>query len=347
MKQNSRRMDYLLRGALCALLLWTGAAHAAKKICDVAIEPVWAEADTLAERLRNDAFAEAFGVYVEDLKKNRADFEEWRRRGEQWAAANCRPLELRLDRHQAEVQAHAASCPSVVPDQATADRCNENARRLNGQARALDAAIDRVSAAWEKRNDDFYPILRAQERAVGRARDMLDSANIQNAFRLYAFSVAKRVNAGQLTSCDALAQMSNTLAGKTGSQYGRHLAVMGSVLASEDNPIVIDSSARSVRFTASGFQRRFVGPPGRGLERANQVRHATAYLMAGAEFGASGAMFASYMQDKVRHLLAGRVPEEHDYLLGIAAGEIGRDLRAHALSVEALGSRLRARLCGT
>ena len=183
--------------------------------------------------------------------------------------------------------------------------------------------------------------------AVERAKEMLDPGKLENSFRLYAFAVLKDVQARSLTSCEALARMSDALGPKTAGQYGRHLAVMGSVLASENNPIVIAPHADSVRFTASGFRRRFVGPPGRGLENANQVRHATAYLMAGAEFGAAGAKFVSYMQDRVQHLVRGRVPEEHDYLLGIAAGEIGRDLKFHTLSVNTLGNTLRAKLCGT
>ncbi|MDP1772552.1 MAG: hypothetical protein Q8L15_09740 [Methylobacter sp.] len=44
-------------------------------------------------------------------------------------------------------------------------------------------------------------------------------------------------------------------------------------------------------------------------------------------------------------MVGGRVPEEYDYLLGIAAGEIGRDLKSGG-SVDGLGNTIRAKLCG-
>jgi hypothetical protein len=76
------------------------------------------------------------------------------------------------------------------------------------------------------------------------------------------------------------------------------------------------------------------------------VRHAVAYLMMGSEFGATGATWGTYWEDRFRKWWAGQVPEEHDYLLGVAAGEIGRDLKTNVLSVNELGNTVRSKLCG-
>jgi hypothetical protein len=138
--------------------------------------------------------------------------------------------------------------------------------------------------------------------------------------------------------------MSDALVPKTGGQFGTHLLIMGKVLAAENNPTLVSPpNARSVAFSATGFQRRFIGPPGR--ERDNQVRHAVGYLMMGAEFGVVGATLGSAWEDRYRKLYGGQVPEEFDYLLAKAAGEIGRTLKASG-SASTLGSTVRSKLCG-
>lgn len=313
--------------------------------CEIGIKPIWQEAEELRSKLETDPFASAFGQFIKDLKDNAAELEQWKADAEDFRDNTCIPYNNDLTSYENRINTfiYKGCNAAVIEDQDLYAWCVSEHDALESLKRDInDRHATQEKPGEDKLNNWGQELLNKEQRAFDRGKEMLDPGNLENAFRLYAFSVKKDVDAGSLTSCEALAQMSDALAPKTG-QYGKHLAVMGSVLAPTGNPLVLAPHARSVEFTASGFQRRFVGPP--GLEKDNQVRHAVAYLMAGAEFGASGANLGTYMEDRIKKWWEGRVPEEYDYLLGIAAGEIGRDLKSGS-SIDGLGNTIRAKLCG-
>ncbi|OGB22293.1 MAG: hypothetical protein A3I66_13815 [Burkholderiales bacterium RIFCSPLOWO2_02_FULL_57_36] len=333
--------------AICGAFLLAGHAHAAVP-CAISIDPIWQEADGLRGKLENDPFAAAFGTFVSDIKNNDGEFQQWRVDAEHYRDKVCTPYRKSVEAHGNRIKIFVSKGCSQpkISDPGLYAWCLEEHAWLISEAQKLEAReTSEVNPKFDRLNQRGQVLLAKERQAVTRAKEMLDPYNLENTFRLYAFAVRKNVLAGVLTSCEALAQMSDALGPRTGWQYGRHLAVMGTVLAPTSNPLVYGAHPRSVVFTAGGFRRRYVGPP--GSERDNQVRHAVGYLMMGAEFGATGAAWGTYWEDRFKKRWHGQVPEEHDYLLGVAAGEIGRDLKTHVLSVEELGRRIRAVLCGT
>lgn len=321
-------------------------AHAAAP-CGIDIDPIWQEADGLRVKLENDPFAIAFATFIKDIKDNNTEFRQWRVDAEHYRDSICTPYQSAVTARESRVKIFVAKGCSQpkISDLSLYSWCVAEHAWLVSEAQKLEAReANEINPEFNRINNWGQQLVSKAQRAVERAKEMLDPGNLENSFRLYAFALQKKVQSGALTSCAALAQMSDALGPKTGWQYGRHLAVMGNVLAPTGNPLVFGSHPRSVVFTATGFRRRFVGPP--GSEKDNQVRHAVGYLMMGAEFGATGATWGTYWEDRFKKWWVGQVPEEHDYLLGVAAGEIGRDLKLHALSVNELGTAIRSRLCG-
>lgn len=340
-----RRLARGVAATLLALLMQANANAAAP--CAIEIDPIWQEAEGLRARLESDTFASALKTFIQDIQDNRVEFLKWQADAEQYRDKLCLP-------YQSAVAAYAGRAKTFVDKGCSQPKisdpqlyawCVPEHEWLVAEAKKLterEASV--VNPNFDRVNNAGQALMDKARRAVDRAKERLDPAQLENSFRLYALALLKEVHSGALTSCAALARMSDALGPKTGWQYGRHLAVLGSVLAPTGNPLVVGAHPRSVAFSATGFRRRFVGPPGN--ERDNQVRHAVGYLMMGAEFGATGATWGTYWEDRFRRRWAGLVPEEHDYLLGVAAGEIGRDLKTHALSANELGNTIRFRLCG-
>ena len=332
--------------AILVAHLLVGFAHAAAP-CEIDIDPIWQEADGLRVKLEDDPFAIAFAIFIKDIKDNDAEFRQWRIDAEQYRDTICMPYQNAVDARESRVKifvAKGCSQPKITDPDLYAWCVPEHAWLVSEAQKLQAREASDINPNFDRINSWGQRLVVKARRAVERGKEMLEPLNLENSFRLYAFAVQKDVQSGALTSCAALAQMSDALGPKTGWQYGRHLAVMGSVLAPTGNPLVFGVHPRSVVFTATGFRRRFIGPP--GSEKDNQVRHAVGYLMMGAEFGATGATWGTYWEDRFRKWWAGQVPEEHDYLLGVAAGEIGRDLKTHALSVHDLGNTIRSKLCG-
>lgn len=315
--------------------------------CEIGVDPIWQEADGLRSKLEGDSFASAFGTFVKDIKDNNAELQLWRVDAERFRTSICLPYTKDLESYESRLKTFVSKgCtqPTISPPNLYAWCVAEHASLTSEERRLKAREASEYNPGFDRILNWGQQLLTKERSAVERAKEMLDPGKLENSFRLYAFAVLKDVQAGRLTSCEALAQMSDALGPKTGWQYGRHLAMMGNVLASTRNPLVYGSHPAPVVFTASGFRRRFVGRP--GAERENQVRHTVGYLMMGAEFGATGATLGTIWEDRLRKWWDGQVPEEHDYLLGIAAGEIGRDLKHHTLSAKDLGSTVRAKLCG-
>ena len=315
----------------------TRTARATEKICDMVIEPVWAEAESLVERLRRDAFADAFDVYIRDLNRNRANFDEWRTRAERWAAENCRPVEALLARHEAEVEAHNRACPSTVPDQATADRCNANAARLNTQVDRVNAAIKRVAAAWEKSNDEFWPILRAQERASERARSVLDSKNTEDAFRLFTSLREREVKSRSKTSCQTMAELYDALARRLNYDGTTFAAILERTFATRSNPLLQkrfpmfdEATHGDFAFSGSGFKREFFRS-----ETRDHIRHFTFYFVQGTRMGTAIPMAVSFYEDQLQN-------QPQDFRLTRAALRIAESF-AH--SPRGIGDVIRRDIC--
>ncbi len=330
---------------LTTILLTVSVPARAAAPCEIEIKPIWQEAEGLRSQLESDPFVSAFGTFIKDLKDNAAELQQWRSAAEDYRDRVCIPYNRDAAAYEGRVQNFInQGCTQNGIEPGLYAWCVPEHSALENLKRDLDFRLaNNVTPGEDRLNDWGGNLVTKEEQAVQHAKEMLDAGNAENAFRLYAFSVKKKVDAGSLTSCQAFAQMSDALVSRSGGQYGKHLMLMGAVLAPTANPFVFGAHPRSVVFTATGFRRKYIGPPGR--ERDNQVRHATAYIMAGSEFGAGGAKFGTYMEDKFTMWLNGRVPEEYDYLLGIAAGEIGRDLRG-GMSASELGNSIRSKLCG-
>lgn len=325
---------------LCLIQLFPLQANAIEP-CEIEIDPIWNEADQLQQSLANDPFAAAFEQFIKDFKQNREELHKWIESANDYRNRVCLPYQRDLTNYEARRPPYERQCTGTITDPKVFADCQSEYRLLAEWKGRLDRKLySELRPAEERLNSRGQELLTKEKRAVERAKHMIGPGNLKNAFHLFALKMSKDVGAGRISSCEALALMSEALGPKVGWEYGKFAAMMGQVLATEANPMVFDPTASSASFNASGFKSEFVG-----YQKDNQVRHFVAYFMLGTEFGETAADIVSVIQDRLRLRAHGREPQEFDYKLAIAAGTLGRDVARQPSRLRSLGSTIRAKIC--
>lgn len=203
------------------------------------------------------------------------------------------------------------------------------------QSRVIIARAEKAFLSVPKsvENDNGRPIFKGEV--------LLDVAK---AFHDYANEIRKAVGNGFMTSCEAMARLSDRLAPKVSDQYGAHALILTSVLASKDNPLqLIDIKRQQIDFSASGFKQAYVGSE----PNENQVRHFLAHYMLSLDVGVlNWGQGLSIYRDYVIPYRENRQLEYWDFELARAAEEIAKEVSTRGnWGAKSLGRAIRKEIC--
>lgn len=323
--------------ALCAGLVFTAAAP-----CLVAQPPLPACAyrvrnqQTIAQArglLRDDAFADAYTVYLRDLDASQQELDGWVRDADEYARGRCRAYSEAAAQYEADVGAFNASVCVVgplAPEQLADCRYRKEQLDLRRgsllQRREDDQALEQD---LDRRGREL------EARAAGvleRAALVLDPDHVEDALRLYISWLQRNSTGG---ACSDLARIAERLGLRVQNQW-LFLELLARNLVPHPDRLrwlIRATELTPFAFGASGFKARF-----RTNLTDNQVRHALAYMVVGYKYEGAGADLVSQVRDELRG-------QPQDYWLAVEAGHMGFQLRTGTYDTGNFGRAIRGRLC--
>lgn len=339
----SRRKALLMAGVLFAGLhdaaLSVTAAEPGE--CEIELHPIWEEGDQLLQAIKDDPFAEGLQTFSHDLETLKEELQGWIDRAQTFRDEQCLPSVRDRDNFEQAVVEHNGRCPETAWDPTIVAGCQQSVDRLTDWKRQVDEERDAVKAASDALNVDGKSLFEREVKAVERAKSMLDPANMEEAFWLFA----QRKQRDE-TSCEALAQLYGALGRRVGWDLGQVVQYTGLVLANTNNPFVSGAKRAPVPFGDDGFRPQYVDLPG-----GNQVRHFVAYFTTGVKVpgGITRTFITGCREDNCTgyacSFLLGDNCEPGDYQLGIVAAELGDRISDDSNLLRGIEGGIRSTVC--
>lgn len=289
--------------------------------------------ESYLDPLKRDAFAEAYGTYIADLERAKADNDGLVAEVAEYSRTPCKAFTEARDIFARDAAAWNASVCVVGPvtENMVAD-CQYQESQLKQRQSIL---MDRLR--WlESRKSDFdqrVNDLSARARpALEHAALVLDPDHVEDALRLYV-SWLQRERSD--SSCRQFAGIAEKLGQRVQNRW-LFLELLARNLVTKHgrlNGLIRHATLAPFSFDATGFKARF-----RTESADNQVRHAVAYMVVGYKYQGTGADLVAQLRDELKG-------EPQDYWLGVEAGHMGFQLRSGTYDSGNFGRNVRGRLC--
>ena len=311
----------------------------------------------LLGRLRDDAFADALKTYIRDLS-DAADTLHGLRAELQPYNSDCISVTDDARGFGGDARAwNRSDCVGGVSEDEGA-RCASRQADLRSRKSTLQDRYAAVSAASDRLNDAFSRTSAKAERAVRNANVILDPANIEQVLRLYMWHVIEE--RAQDESCRAFATIAKALSKRVANQklFIDYLVrntverLRWSVTLFTGPGSAAPAFASSGKtFNSSGFKAKFINKIG---QDKNLVRHTAVHMYSGYKLpaGITATKLISYFRDilmqeyKENGEYKGNVPENGDWYLALAAGQLGYRLGHGLLRTAEFGDAMTIQLCG-
>ncbi|MCX5724547.1 MAG: hypothetical protein NTX84_08550 [Nitrospirae bacterium] len=308
--------------------------------------------DSLRSALSNDAFAEAYDVYVRDLEESRDKSFDLFDRMNAWRTRTCEPIRQELDQLDAAGDAYKSSeCGAKEAPKEVVARCLVRKSELETWRDRIEPQRLAAIADSEALNDEVKMLAPLIHRSIANASNVLNRDNLEQAFRLYIFwavELDKSTPSRDRDSCRTFARITTALGQKVANQeifidlLVRNLVERRpfdiSLLAGDPPLAPVTRWGREFgnntqAFNAKGFKKIYYDNISE-----NQVRHAAGYMRIGYAFSGTAGDLVSLFADI-------RIGEKADYLLAVEAAEMGWQLRRGRLSAAGFGHAIEARVC--
>jgi hypothetical protein len=297
----------------------------------------------LLTRLRTDAFAPALDVYIHDLENVVDETGKFIAR---LSSLNSRCHAYNVDAWSFDQDAldwNQSNCVSGVEEQLGAG-CAAKREGLRDRRSTLQGAYQNISNTDDGLVNYFAEIDAKAEPAIRNAILILKPENTEQVLRLYIWHVLRMVKRGETDSCRGFAQIAQAL-GKRVKNQGTFLTYLTRNVMTNPGPasyiIPKGQPADPISgFSSSGFKKKFLNTEG---QTKNLIRHTAAHLLTGYELRASLTpnQIITYFRDKVLP----PNPENGDYYLALAAGELGWRLRHKPVSTADFGDNMLTQFC--
>lgn len=295
----------------------------------------------LTNKLKQDAFSEAFGVFVRDLEQLDRSLQNVVTKWNTFLSAKCRPHNAKTDEYEAAVRIWNSSRCVVGPI------TEEQAPGCNARKGELDVWQARIQSAHALLSNEAAPIERELQGVIAQstnpvlnAQNVLNPDNTEQALRLYTWYMLRKIKSGALNSCQAFALIADKL-GERVSNQDLFIAYLSRGFIELGHPVhmlVGDPPFRPMAgdtFDASGFKAmHYKG------STENQVRHAAGYLAVGYRLGVDEAVLIS-----LRYDIAKMHPEVADFRLAMYAAHLGFRLKHGPLRTSNFGEAMRKEFC--
>jgi hypothetical protein len=304
----------------------------------------------LAEALKNDPFAEAFGIFVADIEETRESF---RKIDESWSSylrTKCRPHNSEVDHFETAANqwssSHCATGPLMKEE---VYGCQVELSRLQQWKTRLTDEYSEYRAEEEELLRELQDVDSRSKNRILNAQNLLNPDYVEDAFRLYTWYIIHRKEAGELNSCQAFALLADKLGARVANQgyfvdyltrslietVGRNGRLVHIIIG---NPPFKPTAGST--FDATGFRPKFVD-----TISDNQVRHTAGYIAIGYKMGPSSAEFNTFIQDIALKYVHREKPEMGDYYLAISAAQLGFRLKHGRLRAGNFGDAFRGEVC--
>ena len=356
--RKNRLMAFLFLGCLCALMIAVIMAprHSCAESVSRCDEALLKDEDlqsvkALTKALSEDAFADAFGVFVRDLDQVDRSLRDIADKRNSYLRNKCRPHNAEVDRFDDAARVWSSSHCVVGPvTKEEAAGCSSREAELKGWQARLQVAYNTLFDESERLDRELQNVDGRAKLPLLNAQNLLNPDYIEDALRLYTWYVLDLKRSGSLNSCRAFAQIADKLGKRVANQDDFiNFLTRGLIETSGENGRLIHiiitgdppfrPSAGST-FDATGFKPQFVD-----VITDNQVRHAAGYMAIGYKLQVGPAAFNSFIQDIARQYVHGRDPEMGDYYLALSAAQLGFRLKQGLLKTWAFGEAMRKELC--
>lgn len=296
----------------------------------------------LLQRLRNDAFADAFDGFVIELKALESDM---RRISNSMAdtAEACNSESLRFDQDARDW--NRSDCVSGVPEDRWA-ACSSRQDALSSRRAARYAMYQTLSDKTRALEREFETVASGSGAPIRNAINVLnpDPGATEQAFRLYVRHVVEFDGSPPRNSCRAFARIASAL----GRRIADPTLFLNMLARNVVDPASLtrylsgSSAGRpfaSRTFNATGFKPKFVD----SMED-NQVRHAAGFMLLGYRSHTQTApQLVSLINDVLRKQ-KGKV-EAGDYYLAISGAQLGVRLAGDRYTTRVYGDEMQRELC--
>jgi hypothetical protein len=313
---------------------------------------------SLRSALAGDAFAAAFGVFIEDLDESSAKVANIRTGFTRWRERACRPIAQELFRYVSQVNAAVQSGCQGEVQQDVFNRCLAIKNELDAQLAQLQPRIvqaDTQRNELEAQQRQVAPLMR---RGVQNAKYLLNPDNTEEAFRLYISWVVdldRSQRSRERSSCESFARIAEAL----GNRVVNHkvfIELLVRNVVERKHPLVIVLAgdpplrqvlgweqylSRSTRtFNAQGFKTKFYDNV-----TENQVRHGAGFMLGGYKFKEPPNKLYSFIVDRLIPSVLQGAPQPADYRLAVEGAQMGFQLSRGKILTSDFGGAIRARLC--
>lgn len=325
------------RGLLLTWILWLFNLALSNPAAGDTLQPCTYQLSTLPQavaealdRLRHDAFADAYETYARDLEQVEDDFHEWVDEVEEYLRTECQPYEEARQIYEQDRANFESGCASVSEDQL--NECLYQKSQLDLRREVLLRRGEKLNAIQEGFDQRSQTLTTTAATDIEHARLVLQPEHVEDALRLFISRIQKQHSGN---SCHDLALIAEKLGERVVNQW-YFLEFLARNLVSRPRQLsylIREATLTPFEFDATGFQPRFRTDLG-----DNQVRHAVAYMVVGYKFQGSGADLVAQIRDELKG-------EPQDYWLGVEAGHMGFQLRTGIYGTRNFGRAIRARLC--
>ncbi len=295
----------------------------------------------LINKLKEDAFSEAFGVFVRDLEQLDRELRDLIDKGNTFLRTKCRPHNADADEYEKAVRTWETSRCVVGPitkEEVLGCRTRE-AELRSWQTRTQNSYTTLYHEAVQI-DKELQDLNARSVNPIRNAENVLNPEYTEQALRLYTWYILHQTQRGSLKSCQGFSQIAEKLGRRVANQdlFINYLTRNFIEQSNAIHIIIGDPPFRPMAgstFDASGFKRRFYDQ-----SSENQVRHASAYLATGYKLGVGEAVLYSFRADVAR-----RHPELGDFRLAMYAAHLGFRLRNGFLRTSNFGEAMRNALC--
>lgn len=291
-----------------------------------------------AKELKEDAFAEAFDIFIEDLRKLEAEGDELADAVASYERNECDPHNAKASALERDVKSYEADCRGELP-QAQFEACISRKAALE----PLISAMQNSYLVLHAKELEFIRRWRDFDQRAAKARanaeQMLDFDNTEQVLKLYVWKLRKqRLAIGSPTSCESMAKIFETM-GKRVKNQNLLIDYTARSLIEERQDLNFFTGDPRIKplagrtFDASGFRKQYYADI-----TENQVRHVLGFIAAGYYQLKTPAQVMSYFMDRL-------FDTEEDYELAVEGAKLGVSLRIGTYNSANFGRAVRGRLC--
>lgn len=292
------------------------------------------------EKLRNDPFSEALGIYIRDLEGLERLQQDIVHKWNNFQTSKCRPHNAEADECETAIRNFNSSHCAGTVSKEEYPACMARKGELDTWRTRILNRYEILLREWEQLAKELQDLNAKSAGPLRNAENILNRDNTEQVLRLYIWNILDQKQKGAINSCQAFAKIADKLGKRVAHQSDFINFLSRNVIEprGDVNFLSGDPPFRPMAgstFDATGFKKHFYGDI-----TENQVRHAANYLLIGYKLTGGASAVVSFSQDVAR-----RHPEMWDYYLAVHAGQLGFRLRTGVYKTPYFGEAMRKEFC--